>query len=371
MANSSTMLRLFAFLFFTNGLLLAQNPNVIVKCSEVTPNYLLNDKNKVKVITCYEVSKNNTFKKRIKSKEWFSSNGCSIKKQEYINSSVLADYYIITNAEYNSIGYRTKFEQYGYTKDSKATLICSEYLVFDTSNRLQEKNTEQYLSKKNTKYISEKYLYDQPDYKMIITQRIFENDSFPNTINVFKYMDVTSQSADYKETTYYTSKNSYVKTIYEQDKSTEIVTIKNDKTVAHEKTVYESKSKGIINKETRTNLLSGKIMEETIHPNEYEWTVIKYDEKGNKVNEYTEHLPYGFPSPKRVTIEGEIYDAPVKSDTVQLKNGDKKITIYSSDYGNSSQYKLSQTLEYTGSMLLLQQNVEGAEAIREYEYEFY
>ena len=121
------------------------------------------------------------------------------------------------------------------------------------------------------------------------------------------------------------------------------------------------------------DMLSGKKIQETINHSEHEYTVINYDKQGNKISEYTDHIPYGLPQENEPIFDFQDFDQPstAKNDTVQLKNGNKKVIIYENNYPESNKLKISKTLEYNNKMLLIKNDVEVLKSFSEYYYEYY
>lgn len=351
----------------------AQNPNVIVKCSETTTDYVSNSKNKIKSVSTVEVSKKDKKKKVFKSKVWYAPSGCAIKSIYSSPNNSVGGNYTTLISEYNTIGYRTKFEQFQYDKDSIPVLVFSEFVEFDSSNRLKQKQTEHHLSKINVNYFTESYNYNDSTYAVSATQNERLNAQFPYTTNIYKYKNIQATGVpDYSERVYYTNSNSYTKRISEQSVFDYYITVVDGKITQEQKIDYEKNAAGALIKETTTDLIINKKTKEIIHHTSHEYEVINYDKEGNKTNSYTERLPYSDPVPDIVQIEGYSYDMNVKKDTVIFKNGGFKVQIFEKQYvDGKTQDKLSQTLEYNKNKLLVKQDVLFLEAVTEYEYEYY
>lgn len=364
---------LFFLAFFLHSFLSAQNFNVIVKCSVTTPGYLLNSKNKIKSSSHFEVSKINKSGKKLQSKVWYTIDGCAAKSFYYSPGNIFGGNYGMTISEFNEKGYRTKFEEYKFDKDSVPVLTFSENVLFDSYFRLLEKNSQYLHPKKSAKSVIESYNYNQPDFKIIATEKVYENNGFPKTIKIFKYNSSFSETPEEKEISNYSDSLNYTTSLYVKDKFNEFKTVKNGVITVHQKNIFEKNSLGYAGKSVLMDMLSGKKIQETINHSEHEYTVINYDKQGNKISEYTDHIPYGLSPENEPTFDFQDFDQPstAKNDTIQLKNGNKKVIIYENNYPDNNKLKISQTLEYNNKMLLMKNDVEVLKSFSEYYYEYY
>jgi hypothetical protein len=349
-----------------------QNPNVIVKCNEITADYQSNAKNKIKTASEFESDKKGKTNRKLKSKTWYDKTGCVIKSIYYSPGNSAGGNYAMTILEYNAKGYRTKLEEYKFDKDSVPVITFSESVVFDSLYRLKEKQSKRILLKDNAEYVAEIYSYTDTEYKISVAQNIHGNNSFPYTTRVFKYTSSSSASPDFTEIATYTGTNDFIKTVSVNGKIDEHITVSDGKTISHLKTIYERDAYGNLINEVQTNMLTGKKTQEIIHKSPNESLVVKYDNNGIKINEYDQNMPYGDPVSNRVSIGGYSYESVVKKDTSHLKNGNIRIAVYDKQYTNGKNIdKISQTLEYNKDMVLLKQDVEALSTLTVYEYEYY
>lgn len=372
--NKIKILIIFFVFFLQLTLLRSQNPNVVVKCSEVNNDYIVYSESKIKSVATFEVSKKDKKDKKdkkITSKVWYSLSGCPIKSIYYSSNPNNTDEYTKLIADYNSLGNRTKFEKYSYTHDSVSKLLFSEFVEFDSNNRIKSKKTEHHTSDTTVQYLSEEYKYDEQKYILSVTQNVRSNTTFPYSVNVYKYLSIIDAPA-YSERINYFSPNSYSKSTIDQAASNYYINVEDGKTTQERKIVYEKNFSGNILKEITIDLMTNKKTKEIIYHNTHEYEVINYDIEGNKTNSYTERLPYSDPVPDRIEIGGYSYDSLVKKDTVMLKNGGLKVHVFEKQYVDGKiQDKLSQTLEYNKNKLIIRQDVEYSQLITEYEYEYY
>lgn len=327
-------------------------------------------KSKVKTSIEYQIFRKNKKDKTLQIQCWYNTDGYLTKQFFYTLKNVMDGNYTLTTYEYNTHGCRTKFENYLFNKDSIPVLNYSENLIYNQENVLIEKNKTQYISPSNIKHIRDKYSYNQAPFKIVLMESTEETNSTAYTSATYKYLYKLEDSPEETETTYHTDKTSFTKVTQVKNKFDETLIVKNGTTIKHEKISYTLNGNGFISKETRMNMLSNKIMEETQHLSDHESTTTFYDENGKIINEETQRLPYGFPPPELTSIENVSYQSSVKSDTTLQKNGAFKIAISAMDYTNS-QYKLSQTLEYNKLKLLQKQDIEGENYYTVWEYEYY
>lgn len=385
MLNVFKLVALVFFAFFLHFGLSAQKPNVIIKCSETTTDYLLNSKNKLKSMSHFEVSKKDRSDKKIRSKVWYNTEGCATKSFYFSPGNSFGGTYAMTISEFNSKGYRTKFEQYKFDKDSVPVLTFSENVVFDTFFRLLEKKTQQYKTKNSTKYIIENYNYEDPDFKIILSRSTYEKGGLTSskykyiyengglTISIYKYISSSSETPEVREISNYTNPENYTTNIYVKDKYNEFKTVKNGILTIHQKNNFEKTSNGHTGKSTLMDMLTSKKIQETISHSEHEYTVINYDKLGNKISEYTDHIPYGLPPDSKedfVLEKLKNYQSSFKNDTIRLKSGNKKVIIYENNSAENKN-KISQTIEYNSKMLKIKQDIEALETFSEFQYEYY